>query len=313
MGNHGGNREVREAVHQATFVTLAVPGERALQALMLAQSIRDFGGAVAADPIWALVPDGGRRMSRGNATAFERLDVRLVPFPIDPDIREVPFAVKAVGGAYAEALVASERLVWLDPDVLILDDGSEFLIPDGVALGYRPVHHQLIGPDWDEPLDSYWRLIYDSCHVPEDRVFRISTSVGEQIKPYFNAGVFVVRPERSLLRRWLEALVHLAREQTITAHYHDEPLYEVFLHQAVFTAVLLHHLDRAEMMELSAAVNYPLNLHGDIPARKRAISLKRLTAIRTEDLLMDPDWRENLPILESLTPWLEAQPLMKGR
>ena len=81
----------------------------------------------------------------------------------------------------------------------------------------------------------------------------------------------------------------------------------------MFTAVLQHHLDRAEIMELSAAVNYPLNLHGDIPARKRAISLKRLTAIRTEDLLMDPDWRENLPILESLTPWLEAQPLMKGR
>ena len=107
--------------------------------------------------------------------------------------------------------------------------------------------------------------------------------------------------------------MHLAREQEITAHYQTEPLYEVFLHQVVFTAVLLNHLDRTQMVELSAAVNYPLNLHGDIPAGRRAISLKRLTAIRTENLLMDPDWRENLPILESLAPWLEAQPLMKGR
>jgi len=300
-------------VHQATFVTLAVPGNLALQALMLSQSIRDFGETVATDPIWALVPDGGRRMSRGVATAFERLDVRLVPFPIDPDIREIPFAIKAVGGAYAESLVASERLVWLDPDVLLLGDGSEFLIPEGVALGYRPVHHRLIGPDWDEALDSFWSLIFDSCEVPEDRVFRMSTNVGEQIKPYFNAGVFAVRPERALLQRWLEALVHLAREKAITAHYQAEPLYEIFLHQAVFTAVLLKHLDRSEMFEFGPAVNYPLNLHHDIPAGRRALSLKRLTAIRTEDLLMDPDWRENLPILEPLAPWLEAQPLMKKR
>jgi hypothetical protein len=280
---------------------------------MLAQSIRDFGGAVADDPIWALVPDGGKRMSRGIATSFERLEVRLVPFPIDPDFREVPFAVKAVGGAYAEGLVASERLVWLDPDVLMLGDGSEFLIPDGVALGYRPVHHRLIGPDWDEPLDSFWRLIYNSCEVPGGRVFRMSTNVGEQIKPYFNAGVFVVRPERALLQRWLEALVHLARELAVTAHYQSEPLYEIFLHQAVWTAVLLHHLDRTEMCELSSAVNYPLNLHYDIPAGRRALSLEGITAIRTENLLTDPDWRENLPILEPLTPWLEAQPLMRSR
>jgi len=300
-------------VHQATFVTLAVPGDTALQALMLAQSIRDFGGVVAADPIWVMVPDGGRRMSRVNAANFESLDVRLVPFPINPDIREVPFAVKAVGGAHAEALVASDRLVWLDPDVLVVGDGSEFLIPDGAALGYRPVHHRLIGPDWDEPLDPFWRVIYDVCEVPEDRVFRMSTNVGEQIKPYFNAGVFVVRPERALLQRWLETLVHLARDHTITTHYQAEPLYEVFLHQAVWTGILLRRLDRAEMFEFSPAVNYPLNLHHDIPAGRRALSLQRITAIRTEALLTDPDWRENLSILEPLTSWLEAQPLMKGR
>lgn len=291
---------------EATFVTLASPGEVARQALLLGRSIRDFGGVLSTGPIWALVPDGGPRMARSVAAEFEELNVRLIPFPIDPEVRAIPFAVKAVAGARAESLTTAERLVWLDPDALVVGDASELLIPDWASLGYRPVHHRLIGPDWDAPLDAFWRRIFDACHVSEDRFFRMTTNVGEHTKPYINAGVFVVRPERRLLRHWLEALVPLAADPDITAHYREDRRYEVFLHQAVWTGVVLHHLDRTEMAELSPAVNYPFNLHDEIPARSRAISLASLTAIRTEGLLTEPDWPERLPVLAPLAEWLAA-------
>ena len=53
------------SLDQATFITLAVPGNTALQALMLARSIREFGGSLASEHIWALVPDGGRSIKTG--------------------------------------------------------------------------------------------------------------------------------------------------------------------------------------------------------------------------------------------------------
>jgi hypothetical protein len=35
--------------------------------------------------------------------------------------------------------------------------------------------------------------------------------------------------------------------------------------------------------------------------------------VRTEDLLLDPEWREEAPLLGSLVPWLERQALLAGR
>ncbi|MCJ7725668.1 MAG: hypothetical protein MUP76_04685 [Acidimicrobiia bacterium] len=297
---------------RATFITLAPPGTGALQALLLARSIREFGGTVASEPIWALIPDGGRRMSLKTVAEFDEVGVRLVPFAIDPAIERIPFAVKAAAGAHAEAIVGTDLLVWLDPDTLIVGGAGEFLIDDDPALGYRPVHHRLIGIDGDAPTNGVWQVVLDACGVPEDRLFRMYTSIGERIKAYFNAGVFVVRPERGLLRAWHDALRTLAREPSLPPLFREEPLYETFLHQVVWTAVLLRQLERSEMTELSPAVNYPLHLHDRIPAGRRAISLQRLVAVRTESLLLDPEWRERIPILGSLAPWLETQPLMRS-
>ncbi|MFH2071368.1 MAG: hypothetical protein ABIJ75_00795, partial [Actinomycetota bacterium] len=277
---------------RATFVTLAEPGTGALQALLLARSIRDFGGTVAQEPIWALVPDGGSRITRLVAAEFEDLGVRLQPFPIDASSREIPFAVKAAAAAQAEALVDTDLLVWLDPDVLVVGGAGEFLIGDNAALGYRPVHHRLIGMDADAPMDGFWDLVLMECGVSENRLFRMYTNVGERIKAYFNAGVFAVRPERGLLQAWTQTLLTLARQPAVTAYTRHETIYETFLHQVAWTAVLLRHLERSEMTELSPAINSPLHLHEQIPAGRRAMSLQRLVAVRTENMLLDPEWQE---------------------
>ncbi len=301
-----------DAVERATFVTVAVPGTGAQQALILARSIRDFGGTVTSEPIWALVPDGGRRISRLVAADFDDLGVRLLPFSMDDNLRGIPFALKAAAAAHAEGIVDTDLLVWLDPDVLIVGGAGEFLIDDTASLGYRPVHHRLIGMDADAPLDGFWDAVLRACAVPEDRLFRMYTNLGERIRAYFNAGVFVVRPERGLLQAWNAMLVSLSRKPEITAHYRSEPLYETFLHQVVWTAVLLRHLERPEMTELSPAVNYPLHLHDQIPAGRRATSLQRLVALRTENLLLEPEWQERVPILGPLMPWLQMQPLLRS-
>ena len=201
---------------RATFVTLAVPETGALQALLLARSIRDFGGTVAGEPIWALVPNRGQRMSRALAAEFEDLGVRLIPFTTHDHLAEIPFGVKASAGSHAEARVETDLLIWLDPDTLIVGGAGEFLLPESAALGYRPVHHRLIGIDADEPPDGFWAAVLEACGVPEERLFRMYTSVGERIKAYINAGLFTIRPEAGLARRWVEALLPMARHSTVS-------------------------------------------------------------------------------------------------
>ena len=45
-------------MHQQTFVTLAIPDKTVSDVLLLAASIRNFGGAQANAPIWVFLPDG---------------------------------------------------------------------------------------------------------------------------------------------------------------------------------------------------------------------------------------------------------------
>ena len=301
-------------MHKITFITLAVPGKSVLKALMMANSLRCFGGNLKSSPIWVLVPEGMNRFSDAVQNHFMRLNVATIPFIIEPDELNFPFASKIAAAAYAETTAKGETelLVWLDCDNIILREPDEFLLPAGVTLGYRPVHHKLIGPSWGKPLDPFWNLIYQSCAVPEDRQFSMTTHTGEKTRPYFNAGTFVIRPEKNLMAQWRHEFSNYYNQPEFQAFYQKDNRYIIFMHQAIFTGVNLNKLNLDEMMELSLYINYPLHLHGEIPVDLRPGDLTELTTLRYENIFDSPSWQRNLRIPESLRSWLEAQPLLQN-
>ena len=130
---------------------------------------------------------------------------------------EFPFAVKVFAAAAAESLARGQAdyLAWMDSDSIVVSEPKALLLSDGKDLGYRPVDHTLIGSPYDAPIDRFWESIYRHCGVPESRgfPFPMVTSVDERrIRPYFNAGLLVVRPERGLLQSWRERFHRLYGE-----------------------------------------------------------------------------------------------------
>jgi len=300
-------------MQQVTFITLAVPGKSVLKALMMANSLRSFGGKLKDSTIWVLVPEVMNEFPKTIQSELTHQNVLIVPFEITPDELRSPFAVKILAAAHAEAAITgnTELLAWLDCDNIILHEPGEFLLPDGAVLGYRPVHHKLIGPAWDQPLDPFWKLIYQSCAIPGDRQFQMTTHIGEKTRPYFNAGTFVIRPERQLMAKWRNAYLELFDQPEFQPFYQKDTRYIIFMHQAIFTGVLLHELELGEMLELSPKVNYPLHLHAEIPAEIRPENIADLTTARYEETFESPAWRENLPIREPLLSWLEDQSIIR--
>jgi hypothetical protein len=296
-----------------TFVTLATSGKTTDQALTLGNSLREFGGALSDRPIWVIVPEGAKNFSTTRRDQFAELGVEVIPFEIEPEILEFPFAAKVLAAAHAEeaATGKTDLLTWLDADNLIFNEPSEFLLPPGKALGYRPVHHRLIGPAWDAPIDPFWRLVYQLFDIPAERLFPMTTHTGEHTKPYFNAGTFVIRPERHLLALWEWAFMDNSLIPAFQRYYEGNPIYAVFIHQVIFTAVLLSNLEWKEMTELSPRINYPLHLHHEIPESLQASEIDQLTTVRYEDIFEHADWRETLPVISPLHDWLEKQPILQ--
>jgi hypothetical protein len=302
-------------MHKHTFITLTTPGKPALETLMLAASIRRFAGNMADSLIWVFVPQPAGQLPPEEQEQFTNLKASIIPYDIEPEIFQFPFAAKVSAAAVAETMAQgqTELLTWLDRDTIVINEPTELILPPDKSFGYRPVHHRLIGPAWGEPLDSFWRLIYQHCGVPDGRTFPMTTHVGEKILPYFNAGSLVVRPERRLLVRWWEMFQSSYHLPEYAAFYERDCRYAIFMHQAILTGVILQALNPSEMQELSHKINYPLHLHGDIPANLRPAAINELVTARYESIFDDPEWQQNFSVAEPLSSWLEMQPRVQNR
>lgn len=300
-------------MHNLIFTTLAIPGESELDTLLLTESLRIFGGDLAASPIWVLVPTELGPLSDPTQKKLSQLEANIIPFETDPEIHKFPFAAKVLAAAALEAQAQghTERLVYMDCDTIVLQEPTEFLISSDQLLGYRPVHHKLIGSTWDSALDSFWALIYEVCDVPEENLFPMVTHIGEQTRPYFNAGIYIIRPEKGLLCQWRELFLKWYRQPQFKSYYEKDQLYAIFIHQAIFTGILLQNLKPEEMSELSPKINYPLHLHDDIPVDQRLATIDELITVRYEQIFDEPDWMQ-LPFTESLKIWLLTQPRVQA-
>ena len=300
-------------MHNLIFITLAFPGESELDTLLLTESLRSFGGDLAASPIWVLVPTELGPLSDPTLKKLSQLEAIVIPFNADPEIYKFPFAAKVLAAAALEAQAQGQtkRLVYMDCDTIVLQEPTEFLISPDQTLGYRPVHHKLIGSTWDSALDSFWALIYEVCDVPEENLFPMVTHTGEQIRPYFNAGIYIIRPENGLLTQWRDLFLKWYQQPQFKAYYEKDQLYAIFIHQAIFTGILLQNLKPGGMSELSPKINYPLHLHDDIPVDQRPPAIDELVTVRYEQIFDEPNWMQ-LPFTESLKNWLSTQPRVQA-
>ncbi|MCJ7694666.1 MAG: hypothetical protein MUO40_04490 [Anaerolineaceae bacterium] len=296
-------------MQQSIIVTMTESRSSVINTLMMISSIRKFAGSLADNTIWVLAPRRSWDFSDGDIAKFMDLKARIIPFDIENELLEFPFGNKVQAAAFAEELAAEQTnlLIWLDCDTLVLNDLQDFSLPPNKVLGYRPVHHKLIGVLWDDIMDPFWTQVYQECGTPLSKDFAMMTHIGEKIRPYFNAGTFVIRPEKKLLSQWQQVFQKCFRLPKFQEFYEKDDRYATFMHQAIFSGILLNALNQAELLELNHKINYPLHLHQSIPLNLRPKTINELITVRHENIIGNPVWRKGLPILEPLLSWLNSQ------
>ncbi|MHA2428665.1 MAG: hypothetical protein ACXADB_11640, partial [Candidatus Hermodarchaeia archaeon] len=220
------------------------------------------------------------------------------------------FASELQAIAFAESMAKTDTalLAWLDSNTLILNEPKEFLIPDTKSLGFRPVHHTLVGLRYNEPLDPFWTQIYHSCQVPEERVFPMKTHVDNTtVRPYFNAGILITRPTNLLFRTWHDTFFGIYRKAEYKEFYQQDERYQIFVHQAVLSGVILSLFPEEELQELPPTYNYPLHLFPEDVSSTRPSTLEELVTIRHEGFYEDPEWLKKIPVKKALKNWISER------
>ena len=289
------------------FATVTYPGPGSERnTLLLVESIRAFAGSLAQTPVWCFVPQYGKRLAPETETRLTALDVTLVPYDIELDVARFFFAADIRAAQLAESTAAgkTDLLVWLGSNTILLKEPDAFILPDDKLLGYRPVHHTNVGSVYGTPLDPFWTLVYKYCDVPQDRVFPMKTHVdGQTIRPYFNAGILIPRPESGLFKSWHDIFFDVYREPALKNLYEQDQRYVIFIHQALLSGIILKTFAQDEIQQLPGTYNYPLHLfEEDIESRPTLID--ELFTIRHEGFYNNPDWKRDMPASDSLKNWL---------
>ena len=308
MGCAMSTKESTNGQVKLVFASIVFPDSSSeTNALLLAESIRAFAGILSQAPVWFYLPQNGKQLSTIAKNKLSALDVTLIPFDVGEEILRFPFTGHSIAAAQAESMALDKAnfIAWLNPNTIVLQEPIDFILQDNKTLGFKPVHHTLLGSRYDEPLDSFWTLVYSYCNVPEDRVVPMMTHVeGEKIRPYINSGLLVTRPERNLLRAWRDVFLEAYQEPVFREFYQQDERYAIFIHQAVLSGVILSMLTTEEMQELPQTYNYPLHLHTEDITGTRPSGLEELVTVRHEGFYKNPDWRKKIPAGEPIKQWI---------
>lgn len=288
------------------FATSVESPAQARKAELLVSSLRRFGGPLATASFYVVV-DGS---FPGLSARAAELSATLLPLRADAPIPPVPFARKVFAAAQVEALVARSAgtLVWLDPESLVLAPPDALRLARAEIAAVRPVFlRNAVGLAPDAPADPFWARVLREAGASGASAPVVTTFVdGEPIRFYVNCGAFAVRPARGICREWARAFAAVGNDAAFLRSAAADRPHRIFLHQAVFSAVLLARTSAAERRTLGEVVGYPLHLHERVPDGKRLARLGDAPVVLHEDLLeRRPVWSDLLPIDPERAAWLE--------
>jgi len=265
--------------------------ERLADLRLLGESLRTFGGRFRDAPLRVYLPSDLIPLDAVVAERFRALSMEHRISAAPEDALGFPFARKVFAAAQAEEEAAghAKTLVWLDEDTIVLDEPAQFDLPPGAILAYRPVMHRNIGSLHDSPIDEFWGRVYDKLAVPAGAVFPMpAVADGAVLRPYFNAGLLVVRPEAEILRQWARDFPLLYGDSVFVDWCTADQLKAIFLHQAALTGTILRMVPRAHMTLLPDGYNYPVFFDQMFGANRPFDSLEGVITLRHEGYFTNP-------------------------
>lgn len=276
----------------------------------MVESLRTFGGKFKDAPVWIYTTD---ELLASESEALAELASLNIEFRISQAPQDATWfflAKKVFAAAQAEADAQGKAtiLARLDNDTIFTQEPDEFIFTTGKKLGYRPVFHRNINPLYSEPLDKYWTRAYQIMGIQESTVFPMVTPAdGDTIRPYFQAGCLVVRPEREILRKWAEMFTVLYQDSLIKKLSEQDQRKRIFTFQVALTGAVLNNLDLNEIMKFSDSVNYPIFFREMFGAKRDFHDITNAVTVRYEHFFVDPpaDWDKQLAGPADRIAWIK--------
>jgi hypothetical protein len=286
------------------FFTIASANDLSAAQLMV-NSLRAFGGELADIPVWLFTignQPGDRSQGKFN---------RILPLTVSEPLSSDPFGARVTACARAEELApaGASSLVYMDPGCLVIQSPILFDLGADFDAAFRPVHLRNVGIPPSEPLDAFWKGIYNAAGGGDSSTTITSFVDGQVLRSYFNSHAFAVNPALGLMQRWFEIFRQLLGDSSFQKTACSDETHRIFLFQAILSALVVTSVKPARLRLLPPTYNYPYHLQEQIPADIRLAALNEAVCIAYEDCPILPEKVSGIEIHQPLRAWLSANTL----
>ena len=189
-----------------TIVTCVEAGALEKQVLMLAESLRKFGGPWAVADFLAVKPRRGPPLSAHTRREFERLDVEFIDERFNVELDWWNNANKSAVMSQLEGRVPTPNITWMDSDLIVLKPPDDLVPAPGTRFIARAGEGYL-GSDGDDGNSAYWRVLCTLVGINFDD-FEMIKSFPElrPIRAYWQSGIYTYEKATGLGRAHYEII-----------------------------------------------------------------------------------------------------------
>ena len=261
------------------FLICVERGRLESEALLVAESLRQWGGSAARAPLYAFAPRPVFRPPAETVGRLEAMAVTYVDRPLVTRFAEIPTLNKVAVAAWAERELAHETLVFTDTDTIFLGEPAELLEGDWAAAA-RPVERRIAGSRGKGKNEPFWRKMYAELAVRSEPF--VETAVGQMpIRAYWNSGLLAARRDAGLFGTWERALERLFDAGIVQRRWPQ------FMDQLAWAGITADLHDRIRI--LSPTYNYPLRHRGALAPEARQLELDDIIHLHYRLLFHMPD------------------------
>jgi hypothetical protein len=282
----------RSLADKVTFVCCIESGPLEAVTLLLAESLRKWGGAFSQCPLVAVTPRFGPPLTRVTRRRLGELDVehlRVMGRHSWFGFLNKPYAIAAV-----EARATTPQLAWIDGDMLVLGEPTDLLLEEEQDFAACAFDKSIGSTGPNDPFDRYWQEVAKVFQIDVDSLPWVVTEEEQaRIRCYWNSGLFIWRRSVGLARQFLEDCTRLLESSVASA---EAGIYFTDQVALGFTMVKLKLRWRA----LSYAYNYALGTK--IAHLYDSAKFRQTRILHYHDVLWPHSWQQSMQRIKADRP-----------
>lgn len=290
-------------MNTTTIVCCVEAGWLEESCLRMIESLRLFGGRLAKAPVWAVTPRPGPPLSRRTRRELERLQARHVRFTPRERFAWNGFMNKPHALMAAEAVAETPQAVWLDSDLLVVDEPHGLLLDQEADLAAACPDKNVGTAGEHDPNDAYWQKACQALGLDcDDLPWVVTDQEAARIRLYYNSGVFAFRRGRGFGTAYLEDCRRLLRARVASRAA------GIFFTDQVALGLTAHRLG---LRQVRLGVDHNLPVGSATPGGLAPEAVARARILHLHDAMWPHMWPGLVQALRRTRPrvgeWLEAK------